>query len=91
MFKVGDIVEVVYKGYNFSGYIDFFEENGVPNLDKKFKLGGSLNNGDVLKVEFIGKHRLPNLHPEQILVVSNLQHTQVWIISEDGVKLKEDI
>lgn len=51
--KVGDWVEVVNEGLIFPLYSDFFFENQLNNLSKKFRYGCDLANGDKLQVEFI--------------------------------------
>lgn len=86
--KEFEIVEVIKRGRSYTTYTDWFVSYKLDNLLKRYHYSYSAKNGQKYKV--LAKH--PHTLDESIMLyaIEDLKTQKVYLISENGLKLKGD-
>lgn len=86
--KEFEIVEVINRGRSYTTYEDWFSFYKLDNLLKRYHYNYSAKNGQKYKV--LAKH--PHTLDESIMLyaIEDLKTQKVYLISENGLKLKGD-
>lgn len=83
--EVGDKVEVIDEGYNYSTYVDWIISHILNKYDMlSYDFGHSPSNGDIGVVRSVGLHLTEGI----MLYYIKLESTgRCYLISKDGIKL----